>query len=294
MPFVRKLFIDENREDPLTNYHGVKNHKVTESDHNKIELFLNIEAPVIQPKREEIFTFKEVQGQYLFHDITNSSSKLRNSFKSRNSFIDQASLFQKTLQGVFHQSFKKIRGTKRKARLTEIDLLFCERKKIKLNLKNNTSKNINSLANIEDKIAQIISRKNRVKIMNTLQDLANTDSSCNTLGMWSQVRKIFPKVLASAPSGLRDHNGKIRTKVSTVKQIIIRKYQQKLRKRPANPLIKDLMKIKEQNALRIIELARNTKTANWTKKDLLVVLAKLKNGKSRDPGGLINELNLES
>ena len=50
------------------------------------------------------------------------------------------------------------------------------------------------------------------------------------------------------------------------------------------------MKIKEQNALRIIELARNTKTANWTKKDLLVVLAKLKNGKSRDPGGLINEL----
>ena len=50
------------------------------------------------------------------------------------------------------------------------------------------------------------------------------------------------------------------------------------------------MKIKEQNALRIIEIARKTKTANWTKKEILVVLAKLKNGKSWDPGGLINEL----
>ena len=217
LPFVRKLFIDENREDPLTNFHGLKNQKVTESYHNKMELFLNIEAPIIQPKREEIFNFKEVRGQDLFHNITNSTPKLHNCFKSRNSFIDQASLFQKTLQGVFHQSFRKIRGTKRKARLTEIDLLFCERKKIKLILKNNTSKNINSLANIENKIAQIISRKNRDKIMNTLQDLANTDSSCNTLGMWRQVRKIFPKVLVSAPSGLRDHKGKIRTKSSTVK-----------------------------------------------------------------------------
>ena len=89
---------------------------------------------------------------------------------------------------------------------------------------------------------------------------------------------------------MKDHKGKIITKASTVKQIIIRKYQQKLRKRPANLLIKELMKIKEQNALRIIELAREVKTPNWTHKELMTVLSKLKNGKSRDPGGLINEI----
>ena len=92
--------------------------------------------------------------------------------------------------------------------------------------------------------------------MNTLEDMANSDDSCNTLGMWRQVRKLFPKVLVSAPSGLKDHKGKIITKASTVKQIIIRKYQQKLRKRPANPQIKELTKIKKQNALKIIEIAR--------------------------------------
>ena len=73
--------------------------------------------------------------------------------------------------------------------------------------------------------------------MSSFQDIANSDNSCNTLGMWRQVRKIFPKILASAPSGLKDHKRKIITKVSTVKQFIIRKYQQMLRKRPANPLI---------------------------------------------------------
>ena len=49
LPFVRKMLIDENRDNPLTNFHGInKNQKTTESDHNKMELFLTIEAPVIQ------------------------------------------------------------------------------------------------------------------------------------------------------------------------------------------------------------------------------------------------------
>ena len=108
-----------------------------------------------------MFNFKDADGQYTFHNITNNSSRLRNSFKSGNSFINQASMFQKTLQGVFHQSFKKIRGTQRKVKLSDIDLLFNERKKIKLELKDKTSTNINSLENIDIKIAKIISNKNR-------------------------------------------------------------------------------------------------------------------------------------
>ena len=126
--------------------------------------------------------------------------------------------------------------------------------------------------------------------MQSFQDMANSDSSCNTLGMWRQVRKVFPKVLASVPIGLKDHNGKILTKTSAVKNLVVRKYKQKLRKRPSNPHIRELMRIKEENALRVIEIARQVKTVNWSQEDLTKVLRKLKSGKYRDPGGLINEI----
>ena len=215
---------------------------------------------------------------------------MRNCFKSKSSFQDQANQFKKTLEGVFQQSCKKIRGTKRKTEPTDLDLLMNKRKKIKIDLKDKRKSNINSLENIEKDIAKIISEKNRDKILKSFQEIANSDSSCNTMGMWRQVRKLFPKVLPTVPSGLRDHKGKIITQISTVKQMSIQKYQQKLRKRPVNPQIKRLMQLKEENAIRIINITRKVKTEKWSHKELSIVLSKLKNGKCRDPGGLINEI----
>ena len=48
--------------------------------------------------------------------------------------------------------------------------------------------------------------------------------------------------------------------------------------------------LKGENAIRIINIARTVKTEKWSHKDLLIVLSKLKNGKCRDPGGIINEI----
>ena len=126
--------------------------------------------------------------------------------------------------------------------------------------------------------------------MKSFQDIANADSSCNSLGMRRQVRKLSPKVISAVPSGLKDHKGNIITKTSLVKQMVIRKYKQKLRRRPPHPHIEELMKLKEENAIRIINIARKVKTNNWSHKELSIVLSKLKNGKCRDPGGIINEI----
>ena len=49
------------------------------------------------------------------------------------------------------------------------------------------------------------------------------------------------------------------TKSSDLKQLSIRKYQQRLRKRHPDPHIKERMKIKEENALRVIEIERGVK-----------------------------------
>ena len=50
------------------------------------------------------------------------------------------------------------------------------------------------------------------------------------------------------------------------------------------------MKIKEENARRIISVAREVKTPPWSIQELQQVMKTLKNNKCRDPSGLINEL----
>ena len=80
------------------------------------------------------------------------------------------------------------------------------------------------------------------------------------------------------------------TKPSVVKKIIIRKYKQRLQNRPMNPQIRHIMKIKEENARKIIDLARQVKTPPWSIEEMQKVLKTLKSNKCRDPSGLINEL----
>ena len=63
-----------------------------------------------------------------------------------------------------------------------------------------------------------------------------------------------------------------------------------MRKRLPFSLASHILKIKEENARRLIELSREVKSLPWTKSDLEKVLYSLKNNKCRDPGGLINEL----
>ena len=104
------------------------------------------------------------------------------------------------------------------------------------------------------------------------------------------MKKLFPKIPKTVPSGIKNHKGKTITKVSAVKQIIMRKYQTRLRKRPSNPEVKSLMVLKEENSRRIINLSRNIKTPPWTAEDLSKVLSSLKNNKCCDPYSMVNEI----
>ena len=113
LPYIRKMKIDEKHENPLTIFHVLrKGLNLTESDHNKFELFLNIKTPQIKPSREELFNFKSPVGQKRFLAITNNSEKLRKCFKTSQDFVKQIANFESTLNGVFHRSFQKIRGGK--------------------------------------------------------------------------------------------------------------------------------------------------------------------------------------
>ena len=146
------------RESPLTNFLNLKRgKKITETDHNKLELFLNIEAPTIKRIREVPFNFKSEHNQKVFNEISSNSGKLRNSFKFNQNLQQQARIFEKTLNNVFFQSFQKIRGKKRKVENPEIDGLIKKRKKLKQEVKNPLNRRAqNYLEIVEKTIANLV------------------------------------------------------------------------------------------------------------------------------------------
>ena len=95
----------------------------------------------------------------------------------------------------FYKSFQKIRGKKQKNENSDLDSLFKERKKLKQELPFSTNTSAqNNLEQIDKSICNIISIKNRDKIYNIFQNISNLDGSCSTLGMWKEIKKLFPKI----------------------------------------------------------------------------------------------------
>ena len=117
-----------------------------------------------------------------------------------------------------------------------MDLLLKERKRLKLDAKEKGNINISSIKYIDRNIANLLSEKNRNKIMTSFQKIATSDNSCSSLGMWRQARKLFPKVLNSVQTGVLNPKGKIITKTSALKR------------RSAHPEIKELMRIKKETS----------------------------------------------
>ena len=84
---VAKMHVDEKGDHQLTNFYGMKHTgKVTESDHAKVEIELNIKLEVSKPHRQEAYNFKNKEFQAHFKDITTNTNRLRKCFLSDEPF----------------------------------------------------------------------------------------------------------------------------------------------------------------------------------------------------------------
>ena len=90
--------------------------------------------------------------------------------------------------------------------------------------------------------------------------------------------------------GTQRMDGNLVTNVETIKDMAAKAYKHRLRNRPIKEGMEEMKKAKEKVALKVMEAASNNKTDSWDMADLDIVLKKLKNNKSRDPHGLVNEL----
>ena len=294
LPFIERMIVDEEQQYGLSSYSKVKGKQVIKkSDHNPVilELFLNYK--VKKPDRIESFNFRNKECQKQFFESTDKSSTLTEIFLKAGNVQDKAAKWMKKLNGEFHKCFRKIRHTEKKI-ITPITKILEERRLIIQRLKicpeEEKDKLKDILNDVEDKICSEVAKKNHAKVVDNFKLLADQTGSFQTLGMWNIKRKVFPRNKESLPFAKKDCEGKFITSQNMIKRLYLETFTHRLRHRPMKTEFCRLKVLKEELCRRRLDYVKNKKTEPWTKEQLMKTLGSLKNNKSRDPSGLVNEL----
>ena len=294
LPFVKRMVVDEDQNYVLSNYAKKKGERIVKkSDHNPVIMELDINYIMKKPDRTETFNFrnKECQGQ--FYEITNNTNLLSNCFQKDGNFPTQAGKWFKTLKGTFHKAFRKIRHTNKNKR-TKVSEILEERRKMIKKLKNcpdDEAEDLQDALNeIENKVCDMVADDNHDKVVKNFQLLSDQAGSLQTQGMWNAKRKVFPKNKESLPYAKKTCDGKVITSQSQIKSLYLETFVHRLRHRPIKEDFGYLKSLKEDLCRKRLNYAQKQKTEPWTPAQLLKILSSLKNDKSRDPHGLVNEL----
>ena len=204
--------------------------------------------------------------------------------------------FLKTLGDFCHQSFKKVRIKSNHTQLKNIELEAELKLKTSLekefqSVKCDFEKEIvrNKLCQVDEKIVSICSDINVQKITQQISCLNTTDGSFSQTGVWKVKSKVCPRP-RDPPMAKRDVQGNLITAVAPLKKLYIDTYRYRLRHRNMKPEYQEIYQLKTQLwELRFEEL-KLKESAPWDTKNLMQILKKLKNNKTRDPSRYLNEI----
>ena len=295
LPYVTKMVIDEKKQYILTNYRPAKkNGRAIDSDHMTLYMDINIEYETIKPERQEIFNFKESEGQQIFKKLTTETKKYSECFDENNSFLDQVENWRSQLFYDIKKSFKKIRIRNKIKKPINLNIKNLINKRNTLMSKRETFCNLkeweDEIEQINTKIAEFESEQIRNEILKRFAVFSQNPENINLTCMWKLLKKISPKVKPSMPTAKRNNKGEIITGPNEIKKLLAKEYENRLRLRPIRPGLEEMKSRKLLLFNHKLKFAENIKAANWTIKDLNKALADLKNEKSRDSEGLINEI----
>ena len=141
------------------------------------------------------------------------------------------------------------------------------------------------MEDVEEKLAE--EYFNKVKLASKDVDCAEGGNISSEI--WKLKKELCPRS-RDPPTAMMDENEKLVTNAETIKDMAAKAYKHRLRNRPMKEGMEKIKDEKEAIAHKVMEAARLTKTDPWDMGDLDLVLRKLKNNKSRDPNGLVNEL----
>ena len=294
--YLEQIVIDDGRVHALTKYG--KNGKITVSDHNvMLGIFnLSFNRSAVKP-RTEFFNFKDKDNQEAFFEETNETTKLSSSFIHGENFAHKSQIFYKNLNNTFFKCFDKIRittGIKSKygdKTLQGFLKLRMELKQYLLNCDCLIGKKMaeEKLKETETILTKKYASKSAEIIKEKVSEMKLADGVFSQVGFWKIRQKFCPQA-RDPPMAKKDENGLLITSPNLLKDLYLRTYKHRLRQRDIKPELMDILFLKtELWESRLDELLLK-KSSPWSSDDLDKVLKSLKNNKTRDPVGMINEI----
>ena len=298
-PFIIEMNIDDKREKVLTNFSSKNPSKqVKESDHNIIEAKFSFQVQRGRhSNRKEIYNVRNKECLAVFKEKTDTGDDFTKCFSDNGNIEEEGKKWFKVLKDKIHQSFRKIRIDKAKKNLrkSEIDIKIDERNKVKNELMNTNialaqkqslEMKINEL---NETISDLCGQKNAKIITDQVQNLSDTEGRFSRSNMWQIKKKLCPRILP-LPIAKRDEKGMMITNQSLLKKLYTETYQFRLRSRTILPHLERLKYLREKLFYERLRKAEINKSNDWSMKELEKVLNSLKEGKSSDPRGLVNDL----
>ena len=283
---LESVLIDENGQHALTKIVKTKEGiKTKQSDHNSIVTKFNIGwNKKSKAERFEIYNLKNSEDQIKFKCLTNKNNELSDIFENVNDLDVATDMFMKKLNENIKACFSKIRITEKHNK--ELEELFTERKMLR---NKNDEVSIMKLKIVEDKLAKLCAESNYSKIMEEIADLECEEGGINVGKLWKLKKKLSP-TCRDPPTAMLDKEGNLVTSPRQIESLAVEAFKERLENRTINEELKELKSNKDKLCKLRLKLASKNITPDWTIKDLEKVLKFMKNNKSRDPHGYINEL----
>ena len=189
-----------------------------------------------------------------------------------------------------------------KAGKSELNNQIHEHMKLKTQLKiflkncNNTADKIiaqDKLDEVEKFLIDKCAADNAETVKQHISEVQRDDGNFSQLKLWKLKQKLCPKV-SDPPMAKRDENGTLITAPDLLKSLYLKTYQNRLRNREMKEDLMDVFYLKEELWLSRLKELRKVKTAPWNKLQLRKALKSLKNNKTVDPNGMINEIFKEN
>ena len=291
LPYLKKMVIDERKDYILTNYQNVGvSGKAVDSDHFTEYMDLDLKVESAKPERNEIYNFKEKEGQIKFKQITSNTSEFTDCFKNEKPLLEQVENWENVLKTACKKAFKKIRikSRQRMPQKGEVNNLINERNKL-IN-KSDEPDNRKRIETIDELISKVEAEENRNKIVNQFKHLNDSSENVNINQVWKQLKKLWPKTGVCLPTAKKNHRGKLVSGASELKILLAKEYKERLRSRPVRPDLIGMQSIRKRIFEIKMILSKRKASKKWKMSDLELALAQLKNNKSRDNDGFINEI----
>ena len=220
--------------------------------------------------------------------LTSNSEKLKTCFDSIESPQTVTRKFFKTLKSTFYESFKKIRI--KKSNSFPFYLLNKNDKNLQLkseleHVMNNTTCEIerakvkHKIEQVEKDILEHISEVNANTVKEHMACIDTLDCKFNQLGMWNLKKKLCPRP-NEPPTAKKDELGNLITAPSTLRNLYLRTYKNRLEHRKMEEKYKVIRDLKNELWELRLEGLKSKISVPWTIEDLEKVTKSLKNNQA--------------